>query len=547
MKMVKSLLLGSAAGLVAVTTGQAADLPVKAKPVEYVKICSLYGAGFYYMPGTDMCIKIGGWVRAEAIWAPNGNMTWGDLAGVSNVRSTNNVAFRGRGYITADAREQTAYGTARGYIAVGISTNDTGLNTAANQFSANRAFVQFAGLTAGITQSFYDFYSGPAAAYWAGYTTDSDTGDTGWTLFGYTAQLGNGFSATVSAEERRMTQIINADPFNIAANQSAGQFLGVSGGSSIGSVGGVAPGCYQAGNNQDGYGSNSSNCTLFPGSGAYGGFQAPDIVANLRLDQSWGSVQAMGALHELNAQAYGISGTGTASMTSGHPADAWGFAAGAGLKLNFPMIAKGDYFQSQFNYTQGASRYIFQTDNTNWGEAKGNKEAFGVLSDAVYGSTTGSFTTGQQLQLTTAWGVNASYEHYWTSQWHSSLYSGYDKVNYNATANTDLCALENGTAAATPIALMATGVAGCNNNWSTWFVGSRTQWDVTKSFYLGVDVMYQDLQSANLNATNTIPTASSGGQSVGITGSTVSGGVPGSIRDEGSWMIRFRAHKDFLP
>ena len=68
MKMVKSLLLGSAAGLVAVTAGQAADLPVKAKPVEYVKVCSLYGAGFYYMPGTDMCIKIGGWMRAEYGW-----------------------------------------------------------------------------------------------------------------------------------------------------------------------------------------------------------------------------------------------------------------------------------------------------------------------------------------------------------------------------------------------------------------------------------------------------------------------------------------------
>ena len=47
---------------------QAADLPVKAKPVEYVKICSLYGVGFYYIPGTDMCIKIGGWVRAEYGW-----------------------------------------------------------------------------------------------------------------------------------------------------------------------------------------------------------------------------------------------------------------------------------------------------------------------------------------------------------------------------------------------------------------------------------------------------------------------------------------------
>ena len=65
MKMVKSLLLGSAAGLVALSGAQAADLPVKAKPVQYVKICSLYGAGFYYMPGTDTCIKIGGAVRSE--------------------------------------------------------------------------------------------------------------------------------------------------------------------------------------------------------------------------------------------------------------------------------------------------------------------------------------------------------------------------------------------------------------------------------------------------------------------------------------------------
>ncbi|MCZ7642006.1 MAG: porin [Pseudorhodoplanes sp.] len=35
----------------------------RAKPEEYVKVCSLYGAGFYYIPGTDTCIKIGGFVR----------------------------------------------------------------------------------------------------------------------------------------------------------------------------------------------------------------------------------------------------------------------------------------------------------------------------------------------------------------------------------------------------------------------------------------------------------------------------------------------------
>ena len=65
MKMVKSLILGSAAGLLAMGGAQAADLPVKAKAVEYVKICSLYGAGFFYIPGTDTCIKLGGYLRVD--------------------------------------------------------------------------------------------------------------------------------------------------------------------------------------------------------------------------------------------------------------------------------------------------------------------------------------------------------------------------------------------------------------------------------------------------------------------------------------------------
>ena len=125
MKMVKSLLLGSAAGLVAVAGAQAADLPVKAKPVQYVKICSLYGVGFYYIPGTDMCLKIGGWVRAEYTWGANGNIGTGAFQTTNvNNRSTNDSTWRARGYITADARNQTEYGTVRGYIAVGVSGND---------------------------------------------------------------------------------------------------------------------------------------------------------------------------------------------------------------------------------------------------------------------------------------------------------------------------------------------------------------------------------------------------------------------------------------
>ena len=86
MKVVKSLLLGTAAGLIAVGGAQAADLPVKAKAVEYVKICSLYGAGFYYIPGTDTCIKLGGYLRAEVALNAGGNYSaaYNGVSGANN-------------------------------------------------------------------------------------------------------------------------------------------------------------------------------------------------------------------------------------------------------------------------------------------------------------------------------------------------------------------------------------------------------------------------------------------------------------------------------
>src|SRR3954465_9953319 len=98
MKMVNSLLLTAAAGLVAVSGAQAADLPVKAKPVEYVKVCSLYGVGFYYIPGTDICMKIGGYVRYQMNWN-TASITAGPFAGgnVNNNRiATQDYAARVR-------------------------------------------------------------------------------------------------------------------------------------------------------------------------------------------------------------------------------------------------------------------------------------------------------------------------------------------------------------------------------------------------------------------------------------------------------------------
>ncbi len=63
MHRARSLLFAAIAAFVAACGAQAADMPVKAQPVQYVKFCSLYGDGFYYIPGTDTCLKLGGYLR----------------------------------------------------------------------------------------------------------------------------------------------------------------------------------------------------------------------------------------------------------------------------------------------------------------------------------------------------------------------------------------------------------------------------------------------------------------------------------------------------
>src|SRR5436190_14359062 len=185
MKMVKSLILSSAAGLLAMSGAQAADLPVKAKPVEYVKICSLYGAGFFYIPGTDTCIKLGGYLRVDTTW--NGSSTqdapaWSGDPGQRN-RYQNYFIDRARMALTVDTRTATEYGVVRTFAqgdftfdTLGTGTfNPVSVNTVSPVGSANLlntagggyvavefAFIQFAGFTFGKSASAY-------ATPWHGY------------------------------------------------------------------------------------------------------------------------------------------------------------------------------------------------------------------------------------------------------------------------------------------------------------------------------------------------------------------------------------------
>jgi hypothetical protein len=231
-------LMGAAAGLAMVSGAQAADMPVKAKPVEYVKICSAYGAGFYYIPGTDICLRVGGYVYYE--FGVKGSNAVANIYGSNDGVINHNYDYynsRTSAKVILDARQNTAYGTLRATMSVGPQ-NINHSNGAAMDY----AYIQFAGFTWGYTNSFYSM----GGAY---SVVASPALDWSWlNVFAYTAQLGNGVTASISFE----------DPEGRRANASP-----------------------------------------------YGGRWSPDIVGNFNVTQAWGRAQIMGALHQVKTAAGG--------------------------------------------------------------------------------------------------------------------------------------------------------------------------------------------------------------------------------------------------
>jgi hypothetical protein len=234
----------------------------------------------------------------------------------------------------------------------------------------------------------------------------------------------------------------------------------------------------------------------------------------------------------VGAQYYGVT-EGT-----GHPSDVIGFAVGAGLKLNAPMIGPGDYFQIEGDYTQGASRYDNMTAAM-WDYIKyrGTTVALGFNTDAVYG---GSPAAGNatNLQLTTTWGVNAAYTHNWSPDWKSTLWGGYMAMSYNkgtGSANAMLCSAA-GPGGGAGAGTTAVAVAGCDMNWDIYGGGLRTQWAVSSSFQIGLEVLYANLQGLN-SPTGTVFLGPNGTKPAGTY----------TVSDQDVWAVRLRVNRDFYP
>jgi hypothetical protein len=518
---------------------------------EYVKVCSLYGAGFYYVPGTDICLKLGAYVRYQAN-AGMSSITAGPFAGsnIGNNRvATQDFAQRVRTLIWIDSRQQTAYGTLRTYLNIGW-TKDSNANAGAvatagidKPMYANRAFIQLAGFTAGLATSYFDFVSTAAVAYNAGFTHAPDTGDGGQLGFWYTAQLGNGVSGTVGIEQSRRNVTVYA-PTGFAAGY---------------------PVTAGAGDNLSPNVAQTSNW--------------PDIVANLRVDQAWGSAQISGALHDASGGYYGtatgpgvgvgggVGGTGIFE-SNGRPDNKMGWAVSAGIKLNAPMWGPGDYFQAGAVYSEGAVRFASVTPmggNVN-AYFNGGTVAFGQAPDSVFGGNAtntalvganaafaglaGAPFSDNKIHLTTAWSLFASYEHFWTPSLRTSLYGSYLAISYDGTARNLMCAAANANLTGVPGSVIPPGglstavggsFAGCNPDWQSWNIGSRSQWNITKDFYIGVDTIYSKFESGTLNG----PFVFNASPAAGIGGGAGHGFF--TTADQGVVTTTFRVHRDIVP
>ena len=487
MKVAKSLLLGTAAVLATVAGAQAADLPTrKAAPVQYVKICDAYGAGFFYIPGTDTCLRVGGLVLADlsvsntpnkasalglipigstgagTLPAPFGGVTWAPPA------SRDAVAWGALGRVELDARTQSPWGTVRSFIRVDsyfgsgavantgalsnafIGQPALGTQAARESTVLSKGFIQFAGFTMGRIQSMFDFFA-DATGYSGGLRGSNQTVNG----LAYTATFGGGFSATLSIEDE-------------VSHRARGTMSSVINGSAgVINLGGPV----------------WFNTVQFLGT------RMPDIVANLRVDQPWGSAQLSGALHRVGTGLWNTVAFGATPVNSLlNKSDTLGFAVQAGVKFNLPMLAPGDNLWLQATYAKGAVGYtngsnfafvngVYSSTNYGVGIARvssGNGWNMVTDGDCV-------FTYAGTCDKSTAFAILGSFTHYWTPSVKSWLNATYYQVKYSDNSTNPI-----------PTALAAgqTAFLAGVTNYREFDLVAGLGWNPVRGFEIGAEVTW---------------------------------------------------------
>lgn len=514
MKVVKSLLLGTAAGLIAVGGAQAADLPVKAKAVEYVKICSLYGAGFYYIPGTDTCVKLGGYLRADAVLGGTGdygfNNSTSSVNGGSNNRVTNYYYSRARFDLNVDTRTATEYGVVRTYADV-VFTYDTSnvtgsspstISPSAPALGLYHAFIQFAGFTFGRTVSIFD---APWQSYPAG-GPDSIPGGSnhvnGVNQVAYTADFGQGITGSLALEEETTASNGQSNLWNVTGFTASSAVNGAGAIVTTSAAANAAAALIQ-GN----YGVND-----------WGGTRVPDIIGAVRVDQAWGLAQISVAAKDLHPGYYGTT------EPTGHPSDKWGWAVQGSLSIKNIPTGAGDVINLQAVYTDGATRYNFQSlFPQSFFMFSGSSTAYQSIGFA--GLADGVFGAGGSIDTVKTWGIRGGYTHNWSPNWASAVYGGYAQLKYGTTGKSLICA---------NFASIAVAGSTCNPDFNFGVVGVNTVWTPVKNLAFTADLSWSRLDQKYSGAI-TAPAVSTAAKP----------GAVYELKDQNSVSMLLRAQRNF--
>jgi hypothetical protein len=487
MSAIRNFILGSAAGLLAVGGAQAADLPVKAKAVEYVKVCSLYGAGFWYIPGTDTCIKVGGYLRVDTTFngGAHGAPAWNGDLGQQN-RYADYFTSRSRMALTIDTRTATEYGVVRTFGQTDLQFTTLGggtynpnsingslpvagsqlLDTPGGGYAAvEYLFIQFAGFTFGKSSS---AYSTP----WNGFPGNISSNllggnntDTGVNNIQYTAQFGNGVSASIGLDDPTVWNRTIVANLSLPLNAVLGA------------------------------------------SNAYAGTHAPDVVGNIRVDQAWGLFQISAAAHEVSgsynilntagapAGAVGLPGAAPTALSeiSGHPETKWGGSVMAALNIKNIPTGPGDDIKVDASWAKGDTKNVIATSGTSPSFAMFGSSGvayqsvgFGLTSDAVYTPVGINGSTNGSLHLTESYGMRGAFNHNWDPYWSSSLYGSYSAVRYDGAAKAGICA--NYVTAAKAVGGVISFT--CNPDFNVSQLGAVTRWTPVKNLTFSAEVQW---------------------------------------------------------
>ncbi len=212
------ILFGISLGLLS-SAAHAADAVVFAEPepMEYVRICDAYGVGFYYIPGTETCLKISGYVRMDI---------GGGVFGLNDVLDkkaeaednpnrfdrefTDTYDMRARFQLRTDARSETELGTLRAYAAINFQyetmapeegdyySGSYRPTDAADYVSIEHAYIELAGFRIGKTDSLFSTFTG----YGGGVINDDiiSYGPYGTHQFAYGWASDNGLGVAIALE-----------------------------------------------------------------------------------------------------------------------------------------------------------------------------------------------------------------------------------------------------------------------------------------------------------------------------------------------------------